>query len=258
MVSASPVIELNDVTFSFGAAPVVENASFSIYPRESVCVVGPNGGGKTTLVKLILGLLQPQSGVIRVFGAAPRSARPRIGYMPQHVLFDPQFPVTVMDIVLMGRLAAAGRNRFLGWPCVADRQAAREALRFLNMEPLARRPFAALSGGQRQRVLIARALSNRPDLLLLDEPTSHVDTLGESQLLDLLRELNRRMTIVTVTHDLGFVSNLVEKVVCVNRSVVVHPTHAITGEMIHEIYGAHVRVVRHGEISDEKEEHAHE
>jgi zinc transport system ATP-binding protein len=255
--SASPVIELNDVTFSYGGAPVVEKANFSIYSCESMCVVGPNGGGKTTLVKLILGLLRPQSGTIRVFGTEPRQARRRIGYMPQHVLFDLQFPVTVMDIVLMGRLGVAEKHRFFGWPRAKDRRAALEALHQLGMEDFSRRPFASLSGGERQRVLIARAICNQPDLLLLDEPTSHVDTLIESQMLDLLRELNRRMTVVMVTHDLGFVSNLVEKVICVNRKVVVHPTHAITGEMIHEFYGGHVRVVRHSERSNGKE-HAHE
>jgi zinc transport system ATP-binding protein len=251
--SASPVIELKNVSFSYGGAPAVEKASFSIFPCEPVCVVGPNGGGKTTLVKLILGLLRPQSGEIRVFGVAPRHARRRIGYMPQHVLFDPQFPATVMDIVLMGRLGAAGRGRFLGWPRGADRQAAREALRSLGMEGFTRRQFTSLSGGERQRVLIARSLCNQPDLLLLDEPTSNVDTVVESQMLDLLRELNRRTTIVMVTHDLGFVSDLVEKVICVNRSVAVHPTHAITGEMIHEVYGGHVRAVRHNELSDGKQ-----
>ena len=112
-----------------------------------------------------------------------------------------------------------------------------------------RRPFASLSGGQRQRVLIARALCCKPDLLLLDEPTSNVDSLVEARLLDLLRELNRRMTIVMVSHDLGFVSGLVESVICVNRRVVVHPTSEMTGEAIRDIYGGEVRMVRHNEFS---------
>jgi zinc transport system ATP-binding protein len=114
------------------------------------------------------------------------------------------------------------------------------------MEEFARRPFSSLSGGQRQRALIARALASRPDLLLLDEPTSNVDTLVEEKLLDLLRELNERMTIMMVTHDLGFVSEMVEKVVCVNRRVAIHATSDISGEIIHDIYGGHVRMVQHG------------
>jgi zinc transport system ATP-binding protein len=210
-----------------------------------VCIVGPNGGGKTTLVKLILGLLEPSVGEIRVFGKPPKTARSRIGYMPQHLLYDPLFPVTVSDIVLMGRLRNGGLRGFFGWPDALDRETASEVLRQVGMEDFSRRPFSSLSGGQRQRVLIARALAGRPDLLLLDEPTSNVDTLVEAQLLELLGKLNERMTIMMVTHDLGFVSEMVEKVVCVNRRVAVHPTNDISGEIIHDIYGGHVRMVRH-------------
>jgi len=231
--------------FSYGREPVLEDVDLSIEDRSAVCIVGPNGGGKTTLVKLILGLLTPQKGEVRVFGQSPRYARLRIGYMPQHVQHDPQFPVTVKDIVLMGRL---GRSTF-GWAGRDDRRAAIEALEEVGMEEFTGRPFAALSGGQRQRVLIARALCCRPDLLLLDEPTSNVDSLVEAKLLDLLRTLNQKMTILMVTHDLGFVSGLVESVICVNRRVVVHPTSQITGAMIHDIYGGEVRMVRHDELS---------
>jgi len=147
---------------------------------------------------------------------------------------------------VMGRLA--GRT---GWRSRLDHRAARDALEQVDMAEFHRRSFAALSGGQRQRVLIARAICSRPDLLLLDEPTSNVDSLAETRLLDLLRELNRRMTIVMVSHDLGFVSKLVETVVCVNRRVVVHPTSEITGEMIHDIYGGAVRMVRHDAMAQE-------
>jgi zinc transport system ATP-binding protein len=244
-MSTSPVLTFENVSFSYSSMPVLEKVSFSIFERESVCIVGPNGGGKTTLVKLILGLLEPTAGEIRVFGKPPKLARKRIGYMPQHLLYDPLFPVTVRDIVLMGRLRSGGLRGFFGWPDGEDRKAAGEALRQVGMEDFSRRPFSSLSGGQRQRVLIARALSSRPDLLLLDEPTSNVDTLVEARLLDLLHELNERMTIAMVTHDLGFVSEMFEKVVCVNRRVVVHPTSDISGEIIHDIYGGHVRMVQH-------------
>jgi zinc transport system ATP-binding protein len=244
-MSSTPAIAFDNVSFSYGAAPVLEKASFLIEERESVCIVGPNGGGKTTLVKLILGLLEPMSGTVRVFGVSPKAARKRIGYMPQHLLYDPLFPVTVSDIVLMGRLRSGGVRGFFGWPDGQDREAASEVLRQVGMLDYARRPFSSLSGGQRQRVLIARALAGRPDLLLLDEPTSNVDTLVEAQLLELLVKLNERMTIAMVTHDLGFVSGAVEKVVCVNRRVAVHPTREISGEIIHDIYGGHVRIVKH-------------
>ena len=239
-----PVVSLKDVAFSYNGVPVLENVTLSIDDRAAVCIVGPNGGGKTTLVKLILGLLTPQRGEIRVFGQPPYQAPLRVGYMPQYVQHDPQFPVTVMDIVLMGRL-----RRLFGWPNRDDRRAAADALEQVGMQDCQGRPFAALSGGQRQRVLIARALCGKPDLLLLDEPTSNVDSLVEAKLLDLLRTLNQQMTILMVSHDLGFVSGFVESVICVNRRVVVHPTSQITGAMIHDIYGGEVRMVRHDELS---------
>jgi zinc transport system ATP-binding protein len=249
--STEPVIAVRGATFSYGGEPALLDVNLSVSQREALCVVGPNGGGKTTLIKLILGLLTPQRGEVLVFGRPPRQTRSRIGYMPQHVHFDPLFPVTVMDIVLMGRL---GRG-VTGWAGRADRRVAAEALALAGLAKFGPRPFASLSGGERQRVLIARALCSNPDLLLLDEPTSNVDSLAEARLLDLLRELNQRMTILMVSHDLGFVSGLVQNVVCVNRRVVVHPTSQLTGEAINDIYGAEVRAVRHHELLSRQRDH---
>jgi len=237
-----PVIRLEGVWFAFNGQTVLEAVDLSVGEREFVSLVGPNGGGKTTLLKLILGLLEPTAGRVRVFGLPPREARARVGYMPQHAHVDPRFPVSVMDVVLMGRLSAG--------PTVGpfrrrDRQAAREALRLVELQDLARRPFADLSGGQRQRALIARALVGDPRLLLLDEPTANLDAHMEGELYDLLRRLNERLAIVVVSHDLGFVSQFVHSVVCVKRHVVVHPTSDVTGEVIRALYGGDVRLVRH-------------
>jgi zinc transport system ATP-binding protein len=251
-MSDQPAVTIRDVTFAYNGLPVLEDVNLAVRGGESVCVVGPNGGGKTTLLKLMLGLLRPERGEVRVFGRAPRQARYRIGYMPQHLHFDPQFPVTVREVVLMGRLGQKGLNGLLGWYSGTDRQAAGEALREVGMAELVDRPFSDLSGGQRQRVLVARALCSRPDLLLLDEPTANFDVQVEAQLAEILRGLNRRMTIVTVTHDLGFVSDLVDTVVCVNRRVVVHPTSQITGEVIQDIYGGDVRMIRHDHRCSER------
>ncbi len=225
-----------------GGEPAIEAADLELAEGDFASLVGPNGGGKTTLLRLMLGLLQPQRGRILVFGRPPAAARREIGYLPQHAAHDPRFPISVLEVVLMGRLAG-GRPR--GLFRAADREAAVAALAEVGLADLRRRPFASLSGGQRQRVLIARALACAPRLLLLDEPTASLDAHIEEEFYALLQRLNRRLTIVLVSHDLGFVSRFVRTVVCVKRRVVVHPTHAITGEMINEIYGGEVHMVRH-------------
>ncbi len=148
-----PVIELRNVSFSYQAAPVLEDVNLTIYDRESICIVGPNGGGKTTLLRLLLGQLRPTQGEILVFGKPPDEARLHIGYMPQRAEYDSMFPVTVMDVVLMGRLGRPGLGGWLGWYGRKDRAAAREALEQVHLGDAARRTFSALSGGQRQRVL---------------------------------------------------------------------------------------------------------
>ncbi len=243
-----PVIEMRNLSFSHGGPPVLEDVNLIIRERESVCVVGPNGGGKTTLMKLVLGLLRPAEGTVRVFGGDPEQARPRIGYMPQHMGFDPLFPISVREVVLMGRLKP-------GWTILRgrrDREAVHAALDKMGLADKAGRSFASLSGGERQRALVARALAAEPELLILDEPAAMMDPAAEEQLLDKLRELHDRMTLITVTHDLGFVSQFVQTVVCVNRRVLLHPTSEITGEIISEIYGNDLKMVRHDHRCSEK------
>jgi zinc transport system ATP-binding protein len=236
------------VSFSFDGNPVIRDASFAIQEGDFLSVIGPNGAGKTTLARLILGLLEPDAGSIRVYDRHPENARAQLGYVPQYAQFDPAFPVTVMDVALMGRL----RPR-LGPYRKADKQAAREALAEVGIEELEGRPFAALSGGQRQRVLIARALAGDPRLLILDEPTANVDAAVESRLSTLLRRLNERMTILLITHDLGFVSESIRHVVCVNQWVRMHPTEEVTPQMISGLYGGNVRMVRHDKHEDASE-----
>ena len=239
-MQSEPVISMRNVAFSYGGLPVLEEVCFSVGPREAVCMVGPNGGGKTTLVKLMLGLLTPQRGEVRLFGQSPRRSRRRVGYMPQHMQYDPRFPISVLDVVLMGQLSGGTL-----WYSRSDRWAAIAALEQVDMARYRRQSFCALSGGQRQRVLIARALCCEPELLVLDEPTANIDTLGEARLIELLEELNRQMAIIMVSHDLGIVSGLVERVICVNRRVATHPTDELTGESIRNLYGGDVRLVRH-------------
>jgi zinc transport system ATP-binding protein len=235
-----PVVSFRDVSFSYNGEPVLRDATFDVKPRSFVSIIGPNGGGKTTLAKLILGLLTPIAGRVTVLGRAPRQARRRIGYVPQFTTYDPRFPATVMDVALMGRL-----GRPLGFYNRTDKERAEAALEEVGLGELRHRPFPELSGGQRQRVLIARALAGEPEVLILDEPTANVDIALESRLSTLLRHLNERLTILFITHDLGFVSEDVHHVVCVNREVRFHPTDQVTPEMIAELYGGSVRMVRH-------------
>ncbi|MDY0162579.1 ABC transporter ATP-binding protein [Desulfobotulus sp.] len=247
------IVRFQQVDFAYeNGVPVLEGINFAIWPRELVAMVGPNGGGKTTLLKLMTGMLHPSSGSVSLFGKNPASVRSRIGYMPQYLHFDPDFPITVEEVVLMGRLGRRGIRGFFGWPEKRDRMRAMDCLAHVEMEKLASRPFSALSGGQRQRVMIARALACDPELLLLDEPTANVDSQTESRFMALLQELSREITILMVSHDMGFVSAIVKSVLCVNRRVVVHPTTELTGMVIQDIYNCSMQMVRHDHRCTEK------
>jgi zinc transport system ATP-binding protein len=241
----APAVAIENVSFWYEDAPVLEDISLVIEQGDFLGLVGPNGGGKTTLLRIVLGLLSPQKGRVLVFGKPPREGRQFIGYVPQHQQFDRDFPVSVMDVVLMGRLQTA--------PAVAgfrreDREAAELACREVEVYDLRKRRLGTLSGGQRQRALIARALAGQPRLLILDEPTANVDTVVQQEIYDLLRKLNEKVTIVLVSHDMGFVTKYVNRVACLNRVLLCHPTAAISGKMIEEMYRGPVHAVQHDHI----------
>jgi zinc transport system ATP-binding protein len=237
---SAPIIEFRGVNFAYDSAMVLHCVDLTLHRGEFACLVGPNGGGKTTLLKLMLGLLAPTAGEVRVLGLPPHEARRRIGYMPQHVQLDPSFPITALDVVLMGRLGG-----MLGYYSKRDRQLAREALDEVGLADIGGRGFSALSGGQRQRVLIARALACEPEILMLDEPTSNVDVGVEEQIYALLTNLNRRLSIVVVSHDVGFVSKYPQTAVCVDRHVHTHTREQLTGEVIRNLYGREIRLLSH-------------
>jgi zinc transport system ATP-binding protein len=239
-------VAIRDVTFSYDGTPVIDHANLTIGCGEFVTVVGPNGGGKSTLLRLVLGLLVPDSGTVEVLGCHPEESKPRMGYVPQQSDTDPGFPATVLDVVLMGRL---GRTRLLGTYTRDDTTAAMAALDDVELADLARRPFSKLSGGQRQRALIARALVSEPDILLLDEPAASLDIAMEKDLYDILHRLRERLTVLLVSHDLAFVSGFTDTVACVNRTVAVHTTSEVTPELINELYGRDVRFVRHDHLT---------
>ncbi len=242
--TAARVVDLEGVSFAYDGVSVLDDVTFAVREGELVSMIGPNGGGKTTILKLVLGLLKPDSGQVRVFGAEPSHGRRRIGYMPQYTQLDPKFPATVMDVVLMGRL----ERRWGGPYSRSDRDAALEALEHVGLADQAKRLLFKLSGGQRQRVLIARALASEPDLLLMDEPTANVDVMVETRLVEILGRIRHGMTIMMVSHDLGFVSNIVDRVLCVSRCVRMHPVGEINADLIREMYGADFCMVRHDHL----------
>jgi ABC-type Mn2+/Zn2+ transport system ATPase subunit len=247
----SYVIELERVTICYRDLVALEDVTFRVAAGEFVALIGPNGSGKTTLVKTILGLVKPAAGTVRLFGKPPEQLDgdwKRVGYVPQVAQIDPHFPIRVLDVVLMGRYGQVGLIR---WPGPRDREAAWRALGQVGMADLARRPIGRLSGGQRQRVLVARALANEPELLLLDEPTTGVDVGTTEGLFDLLETLHHQgITILVVSHDVGVVAQHVDQVACVNRRLVAHgrPEEVLSGEVLDCMYGPQATLVGHGEL----------
>ena len=236
------VISLKNVSFSYDRLPVLENVSLQVADKEFLGIVGPNAGGKSTLLKLILGLLKPQFGQVRILGKKPRQQRKSIGYVPQYPAFARDFPITVEQVVLLGRL---GSGRLLGRYSAEDYRAACLALEEVEADDLSQRLVGALSGGQLQRVLLARALVSDPQILILDEPTANIDMRLESDIFDQLKRLNERMTILVVSHDIAFISDYVHRVACLNRTLVCHHTDHIDGQLVQDLYGENVRMVHH-------------
>jgi len=251
-MSETPAVVLEDVDFAYDGRLVLERVNVTVNELDFVGVVGPNGAGKTTLLKLMLGLLKPTRGTVRLFGERPARTRRRVGYVPQSSEFNAHFPVTVLDVVLMGRLGAGG----LGPYRKADQRDAAASLGVVGLGGFGPRPFAELSGGERQRVIIARSLVSGAEMLMLDEPTANVDAEVGVELYDLLRELNETVTVVLVSHDLAFVSKLVKTVLCVTGKVSIHPTcdlDAVTGDLLRSMYGSEIQVVRHDQSCQEAE-----
>ncbi len=227
------IIEIKDLDFAYNGETVLKDVNLTIRRKDFVAIIGPNGGGKTTLLKLILGLLAPAKGTVRVDGQSPQEASSCIGYVPQNVHTNRSFPITVIDVVLMGKLDPKER---LSRRSATNRRDALAALERMGMAALADKKIGMLSGGQRQRVFIARALVTQPKLLLLDEPTASIDTKGQADFYRLLKELNQDITVLVVIHDLLVISRYVKSVACVNKKLHYHGKAEITGDMMETMY----------------------
>lgn len=246
------VVQFEGVAFSYGSIPVLENVHFHIHRGEFIALVGPNGAGKSTILKLLLGLEMPVRGRIEVLGKAPQEARERIGYIPQHADHDPSFPITVREVVRMGRLKGFKRFRPI------DEEAVDRALATVEVYELASRAFQTLSGGQRRRVLVARALAAEPEILVMDEPTTNMDAESEARLFKTLGNLKGSTTILIVTHDTEFVSALTDRVLCVGKrsgegrahALVQHRAVRMAGTSS-ELYGGQIAKVLHEETLPE-------
>ncbi len=241
-MSDAPVIAVRELSFSYDGPKILEGINLEVRAGEFLGIVGPNAGGKSTLLKILLGMLQPTSGQVEVLGRSPQVARRQIGYMPQYPQFRRDFPITVRDVVLMGRL---GRTTLFGGYRQRDREIVDQAMEETEIAALAGRRIETLSGGQLQRVLVARALACRPQILLLDEPTANIDLRMESDIFELLRRLNDTMTIIVVSHDVGFISNYVHRVACLARTMMCHHATEIDGKMISALYEEPVQMIEH-------------
>jgi manganese/iron transport system ATP-binding protein len=238
-----PALDLQGVWAGYNHLPALEDVTFQVQPQEVVGVIGPNGSGKSTLMKTIMGLVKPWRGEISVLGLPNGVQRKLIGYMPQIEDVDWDFPVSVADVALMGRYARRGLFRRTSQE---DREAALASLQRVGMHHFRDRLIGELSGGQRRRVLLARALANRPQILLMDEPMAGLDATAQHQLLDIIEDLRAGgTTIVLSTHDLSCVSTCAAKVACLNRKLVAFgpPAEVLTEQVLNQTFGTHLLLV---------------
>ena len=243
-------IEVKDISYKIGHTALLENISFNVKPGEYLGIIGPNGGGKTTLLKIMLGLIKPSWGTVKIFGQNLEDFRDRaaIGYVPQKASeTEYRFPATVEEIVKSGRTARIGLfGRFSG----ADKKAVHQAMGIAGIGSLAKKLVSGLSGGERQRVMIARALACEPKILFMDEPTLAVDITSQENFYEFLEHLNRelKLTILFVSHDIAAVAKKVGTVLCLNREMVCHgsPAQFMKEEYMERLYGKKVHLILHG------------
>ena len=234
--------ELQGVSVSFRGLRVLADVSLTLTPGEFLGLIGPNGAGKTVLLNVLLGLVRPESGAVRVFGKPPGASPGLVSYVPQHGRFDFDYPIRVIDVALMGRLSRRALfRRFSG----EDRARAHDALARVGLQDLAHRQLGRLSGGQIQRALIARALASDARLLLFDEPTASLDSRVVPEVYELIAGLAGERTVVLVSHDIAILPRYVKSVACLNRTLHYHASNEITSEMIEAAYGCPVDMLVH-------------
>jgi zinc transport system ATP-binding protein len=236
-----PIFDVKNLTFKVGTQTILENISFEIFNGEYIAIIGPNGGGKTTLIRMLLGLEKPTSGSIKIFGKKIASFKDwhKIGYVPQRAsLVDTNFPATVEDIVKMGRVA---KRKLLSLPSKEDKERVYDAMLKMDILDLKERMVGTLSGGQRQRVMIARALASSPEILILDEPNTGVDVKSQQRFYKLLAKLNKEegITILFITHDIGVIADDIGRLFTINQKATIcnDPKKMLSCDDMSELYG---------------------
>lgn len=230
------LIDINHLNFSYRKNQVLEDIHLSVKPGDFLAILGPNGGGKTTLLKIILGLLTANSGKISVFGKTPKQALGRIGFVPQLGVLDPAFPIQVEEVVLMG-LSKKKRKYFQLTRPISDTEKAIEVMKKTEVLHLAKKRIGQLSGGERQRVFLSRALISDPELLIFDEPTANIDPFGTACFFDLFNYLSKSRTLIIVTHDLGITAANINSIACLNKRLIYHESPTLTKDMLPFLYG---------------------
>lgn len=239
------LIELENITAGYGNKTVLRNVSLTVWKNDFLGIIGPNGGGKTTLLKVILGLLAPFSGSISFYQDGKRVSSLKIGYLPQLNNIDKKFPISVREVVTSG--LAAQKPLFRPFNA-AQKERVEEVIRKMGLEELAGRAIGELSGGQLQRVLLGRSIVSRPQVLILDEPNSYVDKRFESRFYKLLEEINRESAIILVSHDIGTVLAMVKNIACVNETLHYHPGVDVSEEWLDEKYACPIELIGHGNL----------
>lgn len=235
------ILKVSDVTVGYGKEVVLRNVSLDIFENDFIGIIGPNGGGKTTFLKLLIGQLKPFAGEVNYYTKGGGSF---FGYLPQAGQIDKNFPITVMEVVLSGLLASEG---LFGRYGRKHKRSAIEYMQMAGVEHLKSKSIGELSGGQLQRTLLCRALISNPKLLILDEPNTYVDNKFEGELYELLRKLNERMAIVMVSHDIGTITSYVKTIACVNRSLFYHRSNQISTEQL-AAYNCPIQIIAHGPV----------
>lgn len=253
----NPIIEIKHLSAGYDERTVLRDVNLAVYQRDFLGIIGPNGGGKTTLIKCILGLLKPTGGEI-LFHSSRSASQFTMGYLPQYNSIDRKFPITIEEVILSG---LSSKKSLISRYSAAHREKAREVILRMGLEGLEERAIGALSGGQLQRALLGRAIISDPEVIILDEPSTYIDKQFEARLYELLAEINKDCAIILVSHDIGTILQQVKSIACVNETLDYHPDTGVTGEWLERNFHCPIELLGHGTVPHRvlgEHKHSHE